>query len=243
GCHGHAGRAERLWKRLPHDRWHRRARLHPRHGPGRRPRRGAGLPGRPHRLACHQPGYRPGLQRAGSRSCIRAGVRAGCSLPDPAAPPRRRRRVLRQSCQGPSGPGLGGYQLARGYVRKYVAVSARGRSFGRQLKQMLDNAFRRLRTLLAHSLARNIGWLFLFQISTYLSFLLVIPWLTHVLPASEYGAVMAVMAAAQFCFILTDYGFSASATYEVARCRGDAIQVQDVIAQVHGAKIYLVVLA
>lgn len=108
---------------------------------------------------------------------------------------------------------------------------------------MLDNAFRRLRTLLAHSLARNIGWLFLFQISTYLSFLLVIPWLTHVLPVSEYGAVMAVMAAAQFCFILTDYGFSASATYEVARCRGDAIRVQDVIAQVHGAKIYLVVLA
>lgn len=101
----------------------------------------------------------------------------------------------------------------------------------------------KLRCLLAHTLTRNISWLFLFQLSTYLSFLLVIPWLTHALPVTEYGAAMAVMAAAQFCFIVTDYGFSASATYEVARYRQDAERVQDIIAQVHGAKVYLVVLA
>ncbi|CAM5200309.1 hypothetical protein CDEN61S_01034 [Castellaniella denitrificans] len=100
-----------------------------------------------------------------------------------------------------------------------------------------------MRALLAHRLARNVGWLFLFQLSTYLSFLLVIPWLTHALPVGEYGAVMAVMAAAQFCFIVTDYGFTNSATYEVACHRADATRVQDIIAQVHGAKVWLVALS
>lgn len=108
---------------------------------------------------------------------------------------------------------------------------------------MLGRALQTLRALWAHKLARNIGWLFLFQISTYLSFLLVIPWLTHSLPVAEYGAVMAVMAAAQFCFIVTDYGFSASATYEVASHRDDEAYVQGIIARVHGAKACLVVAA
>src|SRR5690606_5625041 len=89
----------------------------------------------------------------------------------------------------------------------------------------------------------NIGWLFLFQISTYLSFLLVIPWLTHALPVAEYGAAMAITAAAQFCFMVTDYGFSASATYDVSVHRQDTAAVQRIIDEVHGAKVFLILLA
>lgn len=98
----------------------------------------------------------------------------------------------------------------------------------------------RIRALAGHKLSKNIAWLLLFQFSTYLSFILVIPWLTRTLPVAEYGAVMAVMAAAQFCFMVTDYGFSTSATYQVA-CQRDQVQaIQRIIADVHGAKVFLV---
>jgi len=104
-------------------------------------------------------------------------------------------------------------------------------------------ALNRIRTLAAHTLSKNIGWLLLFQFSTYLSFLLVIPWLTRTLPVQEYGAVMAVMAAAQFCFMVTDYGFSTSATYQVACHRQQMPTIQGIIADVHGAKVLLVLVS
>lgn len=87
---------------------------------------------------------------------------------------------------------------------------------------------------------RNTGWLFSYQISTYVAHLAIIPFLTRVLPVSEYGAVMAVMAATQLAFTLTDYGFSVSATYEVSLNRNQAGRVQQIIADVHGAKVLLV---
>ncbi len=97
--------------------------------------------------------------------------------------------------------------------------------------------------LLRYRLVRNAGWLFSYQISTYIAHLAIIPFLTRVLPVSEYGAIMAVMAATQLAFTLTDYGFSVSATYEVSLNRDRAVKIQQIIADVHGAKILLVVVA
>lgn len=54
---------------------------------------------------------------------------------------------------------------------------------------------------------------------------------------------MAVIAATQLAFTLTDYGFSVSATYEVSLHRNQAVRIQQIIADVHGAKVLLVACA
>ena len=72
---GKLEKSPRLRQRLPHPRRHRRARLHPRRGPGPRPclrHQEAGDQVRPLHL---QPGHRPRLQCAGCHPRLREGLR------------------------------------------------------------------------------------------------------------------------------------------------------------------------
>ena len=94
--------ADGVRQRLSHSRRHRRPGLYPRGGSGPGPCGGAGVfPDQPG-LGGHQPGHRPGQQRAGDRGdvssgstawrCLTASAPGGPGICPPAMPPRTRRR-------------------------------------------------------------------------------------------------------------------------------------------------------
>lgn len=100
-----------------------------------------------------------------------------------------------------------------------------------------------IRRLIQHRAAQNALWLGLVQVITYVTQIAVIPYLTRRLDIAEFGATMSAMAAVALAFVITDYGFSLSCTYEVSRARHDHDRVQGIVSEVHSAKAVLVVVA
>ena len=94
-----------------------------------------------------------------------------------------------------------------------------------------------------HSLFRNIGWLILLQIANYIVPLTILPLLTRKLGLHSFGIVAMTLAAIQIAFVLTDYGFSLSATYEISKNRDRKDYIDNKISSVFAAKFVLVGLA
>ncbi len=94
-----------------------------------------------------------------------------------------------------------------------------------------------------HRATQNTLWLSVLQCGTYVAHLLLIPFLTRYLSVEEFGATMAALATAQFAFVITDYGFSLSGTYEVSKARSDRSRMQAIIEEVHSAKVVLIIVA
>lgn len=88
-------------------------------------------------------------------------------------------------------------------------------------------------------LTTNAGWLFVAQIFNYLAPLLVLPYLTRTLPQAEFGAVMVAFSAVQLAFVITDYGFSLSATQTIAQSDRSPQAVTPLIGAIFTAKILL----
>ena len=97
------GRAHHQRRRLPHRRWHLRARLCARPGSGRGPCRGHRVPARRRSERRRQPGQRIGLQHPPGRLRHRAGDRAAGRRADRPAPRRRSRAPRRRHRQGGAG--------------------------------------------------------------------------------------------------------------------------------------------
>jgi PST family polysaccharide transporter len=89
----------------------------------------------------------------------------------------------------------------------------------------------------------NAGWLSVLQMFNYISPLLVLPLLTRALGVEEFGVVMVAMAAIQLSFVLSDYGFSLSATYFIARNSSEVDEIGRLIGRVFAAKLILLVIA
>lgn len=94
-----------------------------------------------------------------------------------------------------------------------------------------------------HSLGRNAIALTAMQATNYIAPLMVIPYLTRVLGTHEFGAVAVTLAAIQFAFVVTDYGFSLSATRDIALNSTDKHYVSRKIGAVWGAKLPLLALS
>ena len=73
--------------------------------------------------------------------------------------------------------------------------------------------------------------------------LLILPYLTRVLDIDEFGAVMAAMASVYIGFVITDYGFSLSATYRISRSRGRSDYINNLLSTIYSAKLILIVIA
>jgi PST family polysaccharide transporter len=86
---------------------------------------------------------------------------------------------------------------------------------------------------------KNALFLFILQFFNYVAPLLLIPYLTRALPLKEYGAVMVAMASVQLAFVVTDYGFALSATYEISKNRSDRDFINQLIARIFTAKLLL----
>jgi len=93
------------------------------------------------------------------------------------------------------------------------------------------------------TLASNFGYLMVVQCANYLLPLITLPYLFRVLTAEKYGLIVFAQAFTQYFVILTDYGFSLSATREVSTHRADRAQVSRIFCSVMVAKLALLVLS
>ncbi|MBV6272955.1 oligosaccharide flippase family protein [Alcaligenaceae bacterium CGII-47] len=100
-----------------------------------------------------------------------------------------------------------------------------------------------IKRLVKSSIVKNTFWLTLLQVGSYAAQILLIPVLTRRLSIEEFGATMAALAVNQLAFVVTDYGFSLSGTYEVSKSKGNRSAIQGIINRIHSAKFILVVLA
>ena len=93
------------------------------------------------------------------------------------------------------------------------------------------------------SLRVNVAALGVLQIANYLIPLITLPYLTRVLGIEAFGKVAFVQVVMQFCILLTDYGFSWSATSQIAANRTDRSFVSRTFMATWTAQWLLVLLA
>ncbi|WP_417778259.1 oligosaccharide flippase family protein [Stutzerimonas xanthomarina] len=87
----------------------------------------------------------------------------------------------------------------------------------------------------------NTGALFAIQIANYALPLLLIPYLTHTLGVRLYGLIAFGLAIVQIACIITDYGFSLSAVYQIAKQQDDRSALGKIISAVFISKLGLLV--
>jgi PST family polysaccharide transporter len=87
-----------------------------------------------------------------------------------------------------------------------------------------------------HTLVQNALSLYGVQIASYIVPLITIPYLARVLGASGWGLVAFAQAFGSFVTLLAEYGFSLSATREIAQNRQDTEKLTSILAGVLGTK-------
>lgn len=94
-----------------------------------------------------------------------------------------------------------------------------------------------------HSVAKNAFALVIMQISNYAIPLLLLPFLTRILGVEAFGMVAITLAVSQFAFVLTDYGFSLSATYAISKNRDNQTYINNKVNAVFCSKFILVLIS
>jgi PST family polysaccharide transporter len=87
--------------------------------------------------------------------------------------------------------------------------------------------------------AINTTALFIIQLSSYVLPFLLVPYLTRVLGVEIYGVAAFGLAIGQFCCMITDYGFTLSATREISKHRENKQLLNRVIGAVFTCKSLL----
>ena len=86
---------------------------------------------------------------------------------------------------------------------------------------------------------RNFASLSVLQAITYVLPIIILPYLFRVIGPAKFGLIAFAQAFAQYFLILTDYGFSISATKEISLCQDRRSDVSKVFSSVMAAKIAL----
>ena len=81
------------------------------------------------------------------------------------------------------------------------------------------------------------------QSVTYILPVIIIPYLFRVIGPGKFGIIAFAQAMIQYFMILTDYGFTVSATKEISLCRHDHHEVSRVFSSVMTAKLALALLS
>ncbi len=89
------------------------------------------------------------------------------------------------------------------------------------------------------SLAQNVLWLYVVQLSTYLLPVISLTYLARVFSVETFGLVAYAQAFAANFALLTEYGFNLSATREIAAHREDPKELSRIFSEVMVAKVML----
>src|ERR1700745_1474196 len=93
--------------------------------------------------------------------------------------------------------------------------------------------------LLRHTLVQNALSLYSVQIAGYVLPLATIPYLARILGATGWGLLAFTQAFGSYWTVLGEYGFSLSATRELAYHRDNRERLTEILAGVLGAKMLL----
>ena len=98
-----------------------------------------------------------------------------------------------------------------------------------------------LRRLGSNLVVRNAAMLYAMQLGTYVLPLLVLPYLSRVLSPEKYGTIAFAQFFMYYFLTLSDYGFSLTATREIAVNRDDKAAVSRIFSNVMAARVLLMI--
>lgn len=107
--------------------------------------------------------------------------------------------------------------------------------------RMVRRLWQRAGGLLQSPTLRNLFYLYAVQVANFLFPLITLPYLARVLGPEGFGKLALAQALAQYLYVLLEYGFSLSATREVARKRNDPEELKKILSGVLGARFLLLV--
>jgi PST family polysaccharide transporter len=88
-------------------------------------------------------------------------------------------------------------------------------------------------------LVENFASLTLLQIAGYIFPLITLPYLARVIGVEKFGEIAFASSIVVYFQTVVDWGFSYTATRDIARCRNDIVKVSEIFCNVMGAKILL----
>ncbi len=104
----------------------------------------------------------------------------------------------------------------------------------------LENLFLRIKTSRdGRTLILNFGYLSILQIVSYIFPLITMPYLARVIGVAGFGQVTFGAAIAGWLMTIVDWGFTSTATRDVARCRDNIQQVSKIYSDVLWARLFL----
>jgi PST family polysaccharide transporter len=107
------------------------------------------------------------------------------------------------------------------------------------LIKLIQKTYRMVDPLEGSKVLRNVGSLSWLQLVTYLFPIIILPYLFRVIGPEKFGLIAFAQAFVQYFMILTDYGFSVSATKEISICLEDKDRICNVISAVMTIKTIL----
>ncbi len=109
----------------------------------------------------------------------------------------------------------------------------------RALIRLIQKTYRMVDPLEGSRVLRNVTSLSGLQLITYILPIVILPYLFRVIGPEKFGLIAFAQAFVQYFMILTDYGFSVSATKEISLCHEDTPKLCNVISAVMTIKTIL----
>ncbi len=100
----------------------------------------------------------------------------------------------------------------------------------RPLIRLIQKTYRMVDPLEGKRVMHNVASLSWLQAITYVLPLIILPYLFRVIGPERFGLVAFAQAFVQYFIILTDYGFSVSATKEISLCHDDNARISRVFS-------------
>src|SRR5450631_2998460 len=111
------------------------------------------------------------------------------------------------------------------------------------LIKLIQKTYRMIDPLEGSKVLHNVTSLSGLQAVTYLFPAIILPYLFRVIGPDRFGLIAFAQAFVQYFMILTDYGFSVSATKEISLCLENKSKVCHVISAVMTIKVILAILS
>src|SRR5580704_2569057 len=102
----------------------------------------------------------------------------------------------------------------------------------RSLIKLIQKTYRMVDPLDGAKVLKNVTSLTWLQLVTYFFPIIILPYLFRVIGPEKFGLIAFAQAFVQYFMILTDYGFSVSATKEISLCHENKAKLCNVISAV-----------